>query len=260
YEKYKDKGFIVVGVHTPEFEFEKKTENVQGAINQYNIHYPVPQDNDYKTWFAYNNHYWPAKYLIDVKGNIRYTHFGEGEYEETEKNIQTLLKEAGNRVKENMVDLEEQTPRVRLTPETYLGLARMERLASAEEPSISEETYTTPELLPRDFFALGGVWNIQDEFSSAKKGSVLELRFYANKVFLVITPQDMSDKIKVYLDGKLADASNVGKDVQDGYVVFNKNNPNSLYNLIDLGESAGEHLLRLEFETEETKIFAFTFG
>ena len=93
YEKYKDKGFVVVGVHTPEFEFEKNTNNVLGAIKQYNITYPVAQDNDYKTWRAYDNHYWPAKYLIDVKGNIRYTHFGEGEYEETEMHIKTLLKD-----------------------------------------------------------------------------------------------------------------------------------------------------------------------
>src|SRR3989338_5772498 len=98
YDTYRDKGFVVVGVHTPEFEFEKKTENVLAAIKQYNIHYPVAQDNDFATWNAYNNHYWPAKYLIDSKGDIRYFHFGEGKYEETEKAIQQFLAEAGQEI------------------------------------------------------------------------------------------------------------------------------------------------------------------
>ena len=238
YEKYKDKGLIVVGVHTPEFEFEKKTENVLGAIKQYAIHYPVPQDNDYETWDAYNNHYWPAKYLIDAEGNIRYTHFGEGEYEETEKNIQTLLKEKGAQVKEDMVNLEDQTPKTRLTPEIYLGAARREPGA----------------------FTLTGDWDVQDEYSSSLNGSILELNFYASKVHLVIIPKTMSDKIQVYLDGKVVDASNAGKDVKDGYVVLNENNPQTLYDLIDLKERPGQHLLHLEFKTEGIKIYAFTFG
>ena len=93
YDTYKDQGFVVIGVHTPEFEYEKDTNNVLKAIKQYNIHYPVPQDNDYVTWKAYDNQYWPAEYLIDKKGVIRRTHFGEGEYSETEQAIQALLKE-----------------------------------------------------------------------------------------------------------------------------------------------------------------------
>lgn len=94
YEKYKDQGFVVVGVHTPEFEFEKKTMNVENALRQYGIHYPVAQDNDFGTWRAYQNQYWPARYLIDARGTIRYTHFGEGEYTETERAIETLLQES----------------------------------------------------------------------------------------------------------------------------------------------------------------------
>ncbi|MBI4009270.1 redoxin domain-containing protein [Candidatus Roizmanbacteria bacterium] len=238
YEKYKDKGFIVVGVHTPEFEFEKKTENVLGALKQYNIHYPVPQDNDYKTWDAYNNHYWPAKYLIDTRGNIRYTHFGEGEYEQAEKNIQTLLKEAGNRVKDETVQIEDQTPRMRLTPETYLGKLRM-------EPGAVE---------------FKGNWDLQDEFSSSSRGSVLEFNFYADKVFLVITPESINDKVKVLLDGKVVEVSNAGSDVKNGYIQFDSNSPNDLYNLINLKGNPGEHLLRLEFENAGTQIYAFTFG
>ncbi|OGK43335.1 hypothetical protein A3B40_05665 [Candidatus Roizmanbacteria bacterium RIFCSPLOWO2_01_FULL_37_16] len=238
YEKYKNKGLVVVGVHTPEFEFEKKTENVLAAIKQYGIRYPVPQDNDYKTWRAYDNHYWPAKYLIDKDGNVRYTHFGEGEYEQTEKNIQILLKEAGTQVKESIVKLEDQTPKTRLTPELYLGAAR--RIQGT--------------------FNLEGDWDVQDEYSASAQGSALNLNFYANKVHLVITPKTMDDEIKVYLDGKIVDEFNWGKDVKDGFVILNEDNPQTLYNLIDLRGKTSDHLLRLEFETEGTKIYAFTFG
>ncbi len=94
YDTYKDQGFTVIGVHSPEFEYEKDSENVLSAIKQYNINYPVPQDNEFKTWNAYDNSYWPAFYLIDAEGVIRRTHFGEGEYEETEKAIQLLIQEA----------------------------------------------------------------------------------------------------------------------------------------------------------------------
>ncbi|OGK08517.1 hypothetical protein A2767_05465 [Candidatus Roizmanbacteria bacterium RIFCSPHIGHO2_01_FULL_35_10] len=238
YEKYKDKGFAVIGVHTPEFEFEKNTKNVLGAIKQYKINYPVAQDNDYKTWNAYDNHYWPAKYLIDTNGNIRYTHFGEGDYEETEMHIKTLLKEAGEQVDEATIKLEDQSPRMRMTPETYLGSARREV----------------------GTFNLQGKWDVQDEYSSSSKGSVLEINFFADKVFLVITPKNINDRVKVVVDGEVVNVQNAGEDIKDGYVLFKEDHPNNLYNLIDLKGNPSDHLLRLEFETEGTKIFAFTFG
>ncbi|MBI2641213.1 cytochrome c biogenesis protein DipZ, partial [Candidatus Roizmanbacteria bacterium] len=247
YEKYKDKGFIVIGVHTPEFEFEKKTSNVEMAIMQYKIHYPVAQDNDYETWDVYNNHYWPAKYLVDANGNIRYTHFGEGEYDVTEKNIQTLLKEAGQNVEEDIVELPDQTPRIRLTPETYLGTLRMERLSSSSPP-------------PLHYFALDKNWKTEKEYSSSGKNSALELSFYANQVHLVIVPKTVTDRVKVILDGEGVDSENAGKDVVDGYIQFDEEHPNNLYTLIDLKSNPGEHTLRLEFESESTKIYAFTFG
>jgi hypothetical protein len=95
YDKYKDQGLVVIGVHSPEFAFEHETPNVEDAVKRFNITYPVAQDNDFKTWLAFNNEYWPAEYLLDAKGIIRHTHFGEGEYDETEKTIQQLLKENG---------------------------------------------------------------------------------------------------------------------------------------------------------------------
>src|SRR5207249_6974378 len=102
---------------TPEFEFEKKTENVEQAIKQYGIYYPVAQDNNYATWNAYNNQYWPAEYLIDAKGNLRRSHFGEGEYDQTEMAIKDLLKETGSVTDQSLVNISDQTPKMRLSPE-----------------------------------------------------------------------------------------------------------------------------------------------
>src|SRR3989338_643363 len=125
YEKYKDQGFVVVGVHTPEFEFEKKSKNVTSAVKRFGINYPVAQDNNYATWNSYANHYWPAEYLIDTQGKIRRIHFGEGEYDKTEMTIQLLLKRTGKRVDNGLICLPDQTPRLHLSPETYLGSERM---------------------------------------------------------------------------------------------------------------------------------------
>ncbi len=239
YEKYKDKGFVVVGVHTPEFEFEKNTNNVLGAIKQYSIHYPVAQDNSYATWNAYSNQYWPAHYLIDAEGNIRKTHFGEGEYEEMEMAIKTLLEEVGKKVDTTTLQMTDQTPHTRLTPETYLGSARMPIT---------------------DYLTFSGKWDTKDEYSSSHKGSMLELKFFAEKVYLVINPGTMRDEVKVFLDGKLVDNTKAGADVRDGYVQFKTNSLDNLYNLIDLKGNPGEHLLRLEFDSDGTKVYAFTFG
>lgn len=224
YEKYKNKGLVVVGVHTPEFEFEKNTQNVLNAIKQHKINYPVAQDNDYATWNAYNNHYWPAKYLIDTRGNIRFIHFGEGQYEETEIVIKKLLNEAGKQVDDKTLNMGDQTPKISLTPETYLGTKRREG----------------------DRFKLEGNWDEEEEYISSHKGSSLELRFFSSRVFLVMTPQTKKDTVRIYLDGKLV--KTLVLDVP------------RLYDLIDLHGKYGGHILRLEFETDGTKIFALTFG
>ena len=223
YDKYKDKGFMVVGVHTPEFEFEKNTDNVTNAIKMYNIHYPVAQDNNYATWQAYNNQYWPAEYLVDASGNIRHTHFGEGEYDQTEMAIKKLLEEKGEKLDQSFIPLTDQTPKDQLTPETYLGKKR-------GDGSVT----------------FGGSWDIQDEFAKSTIGSSLVLHFFANKVFLVVTPASNNDHAKIYLDDKL---------VRE--MVFNTA---KLYELIDLKGNKGDHILRIEFETSGTAVYAFTFG
>lgn len=255
YEKYKDMGFVVVGVHTPEFEFEKKTENVLGAIKQYKINYPVAQDNDYRTWNAYNNRYWPAEYLIDVNGNVRRTHFGEGEYEETELAIRRLLEEANNKPTSELTNLKNETPDKRLTPETYLGLGRMEKFASNEKPVEGLNTFTSGSV-PENFFSYEGKWFLDLEYAKASAGSKLLLNFKANKVFLVITPNGVG-RVKVFLDDAVIPSSVSGKDVKDGFLNLDTAR---LYEIVDLKDGYGIHLLKLEFENDGSQVFAFTFG
>ncbi len=257
YDKYKDQGLVVVGVHTPEFEFEKNTNNVLGAVAQYKIRYPVAQDNNYETWRAFDNHYWPAKYLIDREGNIRYFHFGEGEYDTTEHHIRELLAEGGKQVEGPMVDLKDETPTGYQSPETYLGSLRAERFASDELFTNGKRKFTLSKGQPDHYFSYGGNWEIYDEYSASEKDTVMEFNFVANKVFLVITPKSPQDEINVYLDGKNVSATNAGADVKDGKVILTEPR---LYNLIDLHGKKGSHILRLEFKTPGIKVYAFTFG
>ena len=259
YEKYKDEGFVVVGVHTPEFEFEKKTENVADAIRQYNITYPVAQDNDYATWRNYDNRYWPAKYLIDASGNVRYVHFGEGKYKETEEAIQTLLEEAGNLVDTPLSDISDQTPRERLSPETYLGSLRMTYYFPTRTLDNGLGEFELSQNVPRNSFSFGGEWEVTDEYSKTGDSSVLGYSFYADKVFLVMRPEveNTSTQVKVFLDGKQVEAKDAGNDVENGVVNVDSDR---LYNLVDLSDGAGDHVLILEFGEGDVEVFAFTFG
>lgn len=257
YDKYKDKGFVVVGVHTPEFEFEKNTQNVLDAVKRFNVHYPVAQDNDYATWNAYQNRYWPAEYLIDAKGIVRRVHFGEGEYDQMEMAIQKLLGKKGSQVDQQIIELQDQTPAIRITPETYIGSSRRDRFASKEAVNGGVQTFTRSESLQENHFGFSGTWDVEDEMAKTVKNSVLEFDFLANKVFLVMTPAGQNDTVKIYLDGKLVDSSNAGADVQDGVV---KLDTQRLYNLIDLKGKPGNHLLKLEFQIPGTSLYAFTFG
>lgn len=260
-QKYKDKGLVIVGVHTPEFEFEKSTQNVENALKQYGITYPVAQDNDFATWNAYNNHYWPAKYLIDKNGKIRYHHFGEGKYEETERVIQELLKETGATVSSKLTSMPDKTPQNQRTPELYLGSSRMQYYFPSVLGSVSNGSYnlTLPEDVPESRFSLGGDWTVSNEYSESGKNAVLVLHFTSQKVFLVMKPSSSVGKVKVLLDGKevgKGTEGSAGADVKNGIVNVDTDR---LYELIHLPES-GNHILRLEFLTPGIQVFAFTFG
>lgn len=265
YEKYKDQGFVVVGVHTPEFEFEKKTANVADAIKRHQISYPVAQDNDYATWQAYDNHYWPAHYLIDAKGHIRHVHFGEGKYEETEAAIVELLQEAGQSVAESpTTDIVAETAGRNITPETYLGSDRMERFASPERVTGREQFFTAPADIARSAFAYTGEWLVERERAVSGKDAGLQIHFKGKKVFLVMAPPEVGSqgdtvpgRVQVFLDGQLVPKELSGKDVTDGIATIDEDR---LYELIDLGGEPGDHRLELRFETEGTAVYAFTFS
>jgi cytochrome c biogenesis protein CcdA/thiol-disulfide isomerase/thioredoxin len=260
YEKYKDQGLVVVGVHTPEFEFEKKTANVADAIKKYNITYPVAQDNSYATWKAYDNHYWPAHYLIDAEGHVRRVHFGEGKYEEMEAAVVELLRESGQTVSDRMTtEVAIEMPGRNTTPETYLGRSRMERFVSPEAPKVGEQQFTSPQNIPVDSFAYSGQWQVESERSLAGLGAGIKLQFKGKKVFLVMSPQDTdrASSVMVILDGKPISAGVSGKDVVGSQVTVNEDR---LYELVNLGDIAGEHLLELRFETAGTGVYAFTFS
>jgi cytochrome c biogenesis protein CcdA/thiol-disulfide isomerase/thioredoxin len=252
-EKYKDKGLVIIGVHAPEFEFEKNEKNVAQAIKDFNLTYPIVQDNDFATWRAYNNRYWPAKYFIDKEGYVRYSHFGEGAYDESEKVIQELLKEAG--ATDISSEINNPTYQIQArTPETYLGYGRIDRFASSE--TIKKDalsTYSAPESLGSNQMAYTGNWNIMEEYANPQKGAKLYLNFDAQKVFLVMRTKGSPAKVKVYVDDKL---QNFGEDNIGGTVTVDKD---TLYKLIKL-PTPGKHNLRLEFEDSNAELYAFTFG
>jgi len=241
YEKYSDQGLVIVGVHTPEFNFEKKTSNVEAAIKRFAIDYPVAQDNDYGTWRAYNNRFWPAKYLVNQEGQVVYTHFGEGAYEQTENAIRTLL---GLNVAE--ATAEDASPNVR-TPEIYTGTLRLEFFASPESPVHTPTEFSYPEDLPVNTFALQGLWEFDDEFTALKQSpGGLKLDFFSGKVHMVAqAPEGESVRVNVFLDGKLHRELIIGES--------------KLYDVVDTEKYQG-HVLELQILDAGLEIFAFTFG
>lgn len=253
HEKYNDKGLVIIGVHAPEFEFEKSEKNVAQAINDFNLSYPIVQDNNFATWRAYKNRYWPAKYFIDKEGYIRYSHFGEGEYDNSEKVIQELLKEAGA----SDISTEINNPTYKIdakTPEMYLGYDRIEYFASPEAIQKNRlATYTAPQNLQNNEFAYIGNWIVMNEYANPQKGAALTLNFDAKEVYLVMRTKGAHAKVKVFVDGKL---QYFGENNENGTVIVDKD---TLYKLINL-PSVGKHNLKLEFEDNNIEVFAFTFG
>lgn len=184
HEKYEDDGLIVIGVHSPEFEFEKKASNVQKALKDFGIKYPVVQDNEFKTWKSFNNHYWPAKYIFDKNGKLVYSHFGEGKYNETEEVIQELLG------KEDVVNNIEY-PNNSKTPETYLGTLRSNNNKKLK---------------------LIGDWKYSLEYVNPQKNAELIYSFDAKNVFLVMKPNGVEGSVEVYLDQKYQSTISVDSD------------------------------------------------
>jgi len=252
WRKYQDKGLVIIGVHSPEFEFEKDKNNLAKAITDFNLTHPIVQDNDFSTWRAYENHYWPAKYIIDKDGYIRYTHFGEGEYDKTEEVIQELLKETGVVTLSPPNNSTSKT--YGRTPETYLGYGRLDHFSSPEQIRQNmSPSYTSPTSLPENTFSLNGKWSIREEYAIPEKGSELTFNFDAKEVYLVMKIAGKPAQISVYIDDKI---QNFGEDNINGMVTVNSD---KLYKLISL-PTPGKHILRLEFKDANAQLFAFTFG
>jgi cytochrome c biogenesis protein CcdA/thiol-disulfide isomerase/thioredoxin len=252
--RYRKDGLTIVGVHTPEFPFEREAGNVEAAIEENGIRYPVAQDNEQATWNAYGNQYWPAEYFIDAEGRVRYVHFGEGEYAEKEKVIRDLLAEAGRKVGRGDAGAHGIAAAAGVTtPETYLGAARAERFTN---PMLTPglRSFSAPAALPDDEFAYHGRWRIDFDSATAAGGS-LDLNFGARRVYLVLGSPEQPRRVRVLLDGRPIAAADAGSDVHGGAVTVSSQR---LYNLVDLPR-VGRHVLRLLPEAGVTG-YAFTFG
>jgi cytochrome c biogenesis protein CcdA/thiol-disulfide isomerase/thioredoxin len=254
-KRYRKDGLTIVGVHSPEFPFEKDAGNVEEAIERNEIEYPVAQDNDLATWNAYGNQYWPAEYFIDARGRVRFAHFGEGEYGEKEKVIRELLAEAGHRPAAKASGVHAIAPSQGVTtPETYLGAARAERFTN---PMLSpgSHDFGGPESPPNDEFAYRGRWRIALDSATAEDGAALDLSFGARRVYEVLGSPGHSRRMRVLLDGRPIPASLAGADVHDGTVIVSAQR---LYELVDLPK-VEHHVLRLIPEPGVAG-YSFTFG
>lgn len=236
---YRKDGLVIVGVHTPEFAFEHVPSNVKAAVKRLGVRYPVALDNQYGTWTAYGNQYWPAKYLIDRRGHVRYAHFGEGEYDVTERNIRTLLGERkGALVSAQVAD---QTPTGPLTPESYLGSERIARYAGSPLHDGKVGDYFFPSHLGQNDLAYSGRLRLDPQRIVAVRDTRLRLHFVASKVFLVLGGKGT---VQVLVDGKPERTVHVTAD--------------KLYTLFD-GTRTQDALLELRF-SPGVEAYAFTFG
>ncbi len=253
-KRYAKDGLVIVGVHTPEFPFEREASNVEEAIKTDGIEYPVVQDNENGTWNAYGNLYWPAEYFVDAKGEVRYAHFGEGEYSEKEGVIRELLAEAGHSPGKARADAHGMAAEPGVTtPESYLGAERAQNFTNGLIES-GRQTFTLRR--PGDNeLSYGGEWTIGDQPVTAGKAARLDLDFGARRVYLVLGSPGRPRRVKVMLDGRPIAAADDGTDVHNGYV---KVTDQRLYNLVELPK-VEHHVLELVPE-EGVQGYAFTFG
>ena len=236
-DRYRGAGLTIVGVHTPEFAFEHELANVRENVAELGIRYPVALDNRYGTWTVWRNQYWPAKYLIDRDGHVRYYHFGEGDYEETEAAIRTLLGPGAPPAS----GLAEEGLRELVTPESYLGWQRLARHAGTDVRRDREAAYEPPTQLAENELAFGGFWTVEDERAVAGRDATLRLRYRARDVFLVLTG---TGSVQVVVDGRAERRVRVTGD--------------RLYTLVER-EEVGDHLLELRLDPG-LAAYAFTFG
>ncbi|TSC58466.1 MAG: Thiol-disulfide isomerase [Parcubacteria group bacterium Greene0416_79] len=263
YERYKDRGLVIFGIHTPEFEFEKIYQNVLEATKRVGIKFPVVLDNDYSTWTAYKNRYWPRKYLIDIDGYIVYDHLGEGAYEETEKRIQEALEERSKAlgiaedVKDETVFLEDARAPSRGnvgSPEIYFGAARNERLGNGIIGTRGVQNLTEPKNISPNTLYLDGQWDITDEYVENRGPAKIIFRYKAQYVYIVASAEN-AVRAKILVDGQVIETPGTDVD-EDGFVTIQKD---QLYTLV-AGLTSEEHTLEIVMENPGLRAFTFTFG
>jgi thiol-disulfide isomerase/thioredoxin len=267
-EKYRDQGLVVIGVHTPEFEFEKDAENVRRAVTAMGIEYPVATDNEYAIWSAFRNNAWPALYFIDVQGRVRYRHLGEGAYERVETTIQELLAEAGHdaasrglvAVDANGVEAEADWTSLS-SPETYLGYERTANFASRGiAPRDARRTYAAPKRLDRNRWALSGDWTMRRQAVVLHEAhGRIAYRFRARDLHLIMGPasKGAAVRFRVLIDGEAPGTAH-GTDVDSqGYGTVTEQR---LYQLIRQPSPIDERHFEIEFLDAGVEAYAFTFG
>jgi len=267
-EKYKDSGLVVIGVHSPEFAFEKESPNVQKAIDKFGITYPVALDSNHAIWDAFHNQYWPAHYFIDVHGKVRHEHFGEGKYDQSEQWIQELLAEgAAKPMQRGMVDIHakgiEAAPEMSQvrSPETYIGYARAQHFASPGGiRKDTEQVYSAPDRPELNQWGLAGKWANHEQTAQLKSaGGKIVFRFQARDLHLVLGPAAGGKPIRfrVTIDGKAPGENHgVDSDTQGNGVVTDYR----LYQLVRQKGAITDHVFVIEFLDAGVQAFAFTFG
>jgi thiol-disulfide isomerase/thioredoxin len=267
-QKYKDSGLVVIGVHTPEFDFEQQLPNVQKAVQKFGITYPIALDSNHPIWDAFHNEYWPAHYFIDAKGKVRFEHFGEGDYDQSERWIQELLQERavkpmpaatvsvhaqGVEAAADMNDVQ--------SPETYIGYARAEHFASPGGiRQEAEKTYTAPAQPRLNEWGLAGNWVDHKQSAVLKSaGGKIVFHFHARDLHLVLGPtaDGKPVRFRVTIDGQVPGENHgVDIDAQGNGVVTD----HRLYQLVRQKGAVADHIFTIEFEDPGVQAFSFTFG
>jgi len=263
-DKYADKGLLIIGVHSPEFEFEKDINNVKMATQKYGLTYPIVLDSDHMTWDAFSNRYWPAEYITDDLGHIRHTHFGEGEYDQTEKVIQQLLDQRAKRLglnttaDQSLVNLQAHEFSLFQTPELYFGydFADGRNYFGNSEGFEPEKivSYTIPSDLQKDHFYLDGQWqNLHDSMKLSSDNGKIVLPYTAQDVHIVAS--GVGTGIQILLDGKPVTSDDAGQDTKNGIAIISEHR---LYNIIS-SKQAGSHTVTI-IGHPGFEIYTFTFG
>ena len=260
YSNYKDSGFEIIGIHAPEFAFERDPKNVEVAAKKAGLTYPIALDNNFSTWNAFNNQYWPSSYLIDKDGNIRRYHGGEGEYKETEQAIRALLAEKGGRVPDSMSNALNNIVPVtnNQTPETYLGTKRASNYEGSPALSTGTKNYTATSSISRlNNWTLGGSWKVDGDGITAVQDSVIKIRFAAKEFYFVTGNTANNAKINLLLNGKpIGQSGSSGDDVKDSSVIVNQA---QLYRAVKFNEFQKDNVLEIRVPAG-VQLNAFTFG